>query len=158
MNINASQITENWTVCLSVLGPTAKESSKLHISGLLWGKSTIDRWIPLTKGHYHQGDRIFHIYIQRDTRKAWAYQAGPWFNIKKSSYQYRKSHCGDKTILRPSYLHNGISYTGKTTSLYWISPLVSGALGCPWCGATSQRIGQPAYCRCPGVNYAPDHQ
>ena len=29
------------------------------------------------------------------------------------SYQYRKSHCGDKTILRPSYLHNGISYTGK---------------------------------------------
>ena len=23
-------------------------------------------------------------------------------------------------ILRPSYLHNGISYTGKTKSLYWI--------------------------------------
>ena len=37
-----------------------------------------------------------------------------------ASYQYRKSHCGDKTILRPSYLHNGISYTGKTISLYWI--------------------------------------
>ena len=37
-----------------------------------------------------------------------------------TSYQYRNSHCGDKTILRPSYLHNGISYTGKTTSLYWI--------------------------------------
>ena len=36
------------------------------------------------------------------------------------SYQYRKSHCGNKTILRPSYLHNGISYTGKTTCLYWI--------------------------------------
>ena len=46
--------------------------------------------------------------------------AGPRFNIKTTSYQYRKSHCGDKTILRPSYLHNGISYTGKTTSLYWI--------------------------------------
>ena len=45
---------------------------------------------------------------------------GPRFNIKMTSYQYRKSHCGDKTILRPSYLHNGISYTGKTTSLYWI--------------------------------------
>ena len=52
------------------------------------------------------------------------WMAGPWFNIKMSSYQYRKSHCGDKTILRPSYLHNGISYTGKTTSLYWIRPLV----------------------------------
>ena len=28
-----------------------------------------------------------------------------------------------KTILRPSYLHNGISYTGKKTSLYWIRAL-----------------------------------
>ena len=43
---------------------------------------------------------------------------GGWFNIKMPSYQNRKSHCGDKTILRPSYLHNGISYTGKMTSLY----------------------------------------
>ena len=50
---------------------------------------------------------------------------GPWFNIKMPSYRYRKSHCGDKTILRPSYLHNGISYTGKTTSLYWIRALDS---------------------------------
>ena len=31
-----------------------------------------------------------------------------------------KSNCGDKTILRPSYLHNGISYTGKASSLYWV--------------------------------------
>ena len=50
---------------------------------------------------------------------------GPWFNIKMSSYQYRKSHCGDKTVVRSSYLHNGISYTGKMTSLYWFSPLNS---------------------------------
>ena len=35
-------------------------------------------------------------------------------------HQYRNSHYGCKTILRWSYLHNGISYTGKTTSLYWI--------------------------------------
>ena len=50
---------------------------------------------------------------------------GPWgwFNIKMPSHQYRNSHCGDKTILRPSYLRNGISYTGKTTSLYWIRVL-----------------------------------
>ena len=52
-------------------------------------------------------------------------EAGPWFNIKMSSYQYRKSHCGDKTIVRLSYLHNGISYTGKMSSLYWIGALVS---------------------------------
>ena len=47
-------------------------------------------------------------------------RSGLWFNIKMSSYQYRKSHCGDKTVVRSSYLHNGISYTGKRTSLYWI--------------------------------------
>ena len=45
---------------------------------------------------------------------------GPRFNIKMTSYQYRKFHCGDKTVVRSSYLHNGISYTGKMTSLYWI--------------------------------------
>ena len=39
-------------------------------------------------------------------------------------YQYRKSHCGDKMISRPSYLHNGISYTGNRTSLYWIGALL----------------------------------
>ena len=49
-------------------------------------------------------------------------EPGPWFNIEMSSYQYRKSHCGDTTVVRSSYLHNGISYTGKT-SLYWISSL-----------------------------------
>ena len=40
--------------------------------------------------------------------------------MKMSSYQYKKSHCGDKTVVRSSYIHNGIYYTGKTTSLYWI--------------------------------------
>ena len=34
---------------------------------------------------------------------------GPWFNINMWSYQYRKSHCEDKTVVRSSYLHNGIS-------------------------------------------------
>ena len=47
---------------------------------------------------------------------------GPWFNIKMSSYQYWKSHCGDKTVIRSSYLHNGIPDTGKMTSLYWFGP------------------------------------
>ena len=37
-----------------------------------------------------------------------------------SSYQYKKSNCGDKTVVRSSYLHTGISYTGKASSLYWI--------------------------------------
>ena len=50
--------------------------------------------------------------------------SGPRFNIKVTSYQYRKSHCEDKTVVRSSYLHSGISYTGKKTSLYWIRALV----------------------------------
>ena len=41
-----------------------------------------------------------------------------WFNIKMP-HQHRKSHRGDKTILRPSYLRHGFSSTDKT-SLYWI--------------------------------------
>ena len=48
-----------------------------------------------------------------------------------TSYHHRKSHCGDKTILRPSYLHNGISYTGKTTSLYWIGAQMSDSQSTP---------------------------
>ena len=39
--------------------------------------------------------------------------SGGWFDIKMPSYQYRKFHCGDKTVVISSYLHNGISYTGK---------------------------------------------
>ena len=57
---------------------------------------------------------LFHIFTP-----FWL-KSGPRFNIKRISYQYRNSHCGYKKILRPSYLHNGISYTGKMTSLYWI--------------------------------------
>ena len=50
---------------------------------------------------------------------------GPWFNIKMTSYQYKKYDCGDKTILRPSYLHSGISYTGKMTIFNWSGALVN---------------------------------
>ena len=49
---------------------------------------------------------------------------GSWFNRKISPYQYRESHCGDKMVVRSSYLHNGISCTGKMTSLYWIRGLM----------------------------------
>ena len=46
--------------------------------------------------------------------------------IKMSSYQYRKSVCGDK-VVRSSYLHIVISFTGKMSSLYWIRALVKKA-------------------------------
>ena len=53
-----------------------------------------------------------------------SYESGPKFNIKMPSYQYRKSYCGDKTVVRSSHLHNWITYTGKTTSLFWIRALI----------------------------------
>ena len=51
-------------------------------------------------------------------------EPGLWFNIKMSSSQYRKSHCGDKTVVRSSYLHNWISHIGKMSCLYWIGALI----------------------------------
>ena len=41
------------------------------------------------------------------------------FTIKMPSYQYRKSHCHDNTILSTQW----ISYTGKMAFLYWIRSL-----------------------------------
>ena len=69
---------------------------------------------------------------------------GPQFNIKMSSYQYRKSHCGDNTVVRSSYLHNGISYTDKMSSLYRIGALDMPITVCvgflvPTCACTSAR-------------------
>ena len=58
------------------------------------------------------------------------YSRGGWFNIKISSFQYRKSHCGDKMVVRSSYLHNGVSYTDKTPSLYWTRAQVLETLPC----------------------------
>ena len=52
-----------------------------------------------------------------------AKEPGHWFNMKMPPYQDRKSHCRDRTILRPSYLPNENSYTGKMTSLCWIKTL-----------------------------------
>ena len=57
---------------------------------------------------------------QKETSLRPPVRPSPWFNIKMASYQYRNSNCGDMTIVRSSYLHNGVSYTGKMTTLYWI--------------------------------------
>ena len=44
-------------------------------------------------------------------------EPGGCFKIKRVSYAYRNLHCENRTILRLSYLHNGISYT-RRASLY----------------------------------------
>ena len=54
----------------------------------------------------------------------WYKDTGDWINIKMSSYQYRKFHCGDKTVVR--------SYADKMTSLYWIRAQISNWMRV-WC-------------------------
>ena len=39
-----------------------------------------------------------------------------------------KSHCGDKRVIRPFYLHNGISYPDQTASFYMYYFIVA-----EWC-------------------------
>ena len=80
-----------------------KKETKCRVSNVNHDVKSIANWAP-----------------ERFMLKMTGWHSRPQFNIKMTSYQYRKSHCGDKTILRPSYLRNGISYTGKMISLYWI--------------------------------------
>ena len=65
-------------------------------------------------------DREFKTLLNFSNTTIRRCEPGPWFNIKMSSYQYRKYHWGDKTVVRSPYLHNGISYTGNMSSLHWI--------------------------------------
>ena len=91
--------------------PIVKHLWEIHVSMLLGWKS----W------NHHQASCIaYGVFKNVSDLKS----PGPWFNIKMLSYQCRKYHCGDKTIFRPSYLNNGIPYTAKTTTFYWIGALL----------------------------------
>ena len=65
-----------------------------------------------------------HSHIMSQLARIWPDSTWALIQYKNMlSYQYRKSHCEDKMVIRSSYLHNGKFYTGKTASLQWISPL-----------------------------------
>ena len=81
------------------------------------------KWLNLGLQPHLPGGIYVYITTQKICTRFWSF-SGPWFNIKMSSCQYRKSHCGDKTVVRSSYLHNKISYAGKMSPLYWIGALV----------------------------------
>ena len=87
------------------------------------------QYINISTNNYFNSFKSLLLYnsaLFTDNALSHLYSIIPWALIKKnmSSYQYRKTHCGDTTILRPSYLQNGISFTGKTTYLYWIRALI----------------------------------
>ena len=73
---------------------------------------------------YANSLRLGYAYMHHGARTLIQYE-----NIV-SSYQYRKSHCGDKTVVTSCYLYNGNSYTSKTASLSWIRPLLITGFGC----------------------------
>ena len=87
----------------------------------------------------HQSSCVTNTDIQR-----WLLGPGGSFSIKKSSYPHRKSHCGDKTILRSSYLHNGISYTGKTMYSYWNRARYLSSTQPSWCSGGWLPLGAPS--------------
>ena len=68
------------------------------ISSLLGPQS--NNYLDITRGVHRCHNGSFLVLI---------WSPGAWFNIKMPSCQYRKSNCGDKTILRSSHLHNWIS-------------------------------------------------
>ena len=106
--------------------------------------------IPIIKVRWSWDHLIFIIEIPILVRWHLCIEMAPWgwFNIKMPSYQYRNSHCRDKMVLWPSYLYNGIPYTGKITSLYWIRA---------WCLMyTGPEVGHQWACRDPIT--VPGHQ
>ena len=74
--------------------------------------------LPITK----RGDRLKpqHLGWPATTISTW-FLLLPYVNYM----EWRESYCGDRMILWSSYLHNGISYTGRMTSLYWIRPKIN---------------------------------
>ena len=128
------QDTNEYVVGAAGNAPTTSESSTILLPCLLRcdlyykfysGHQNIYKWMQIVHSYCFSNHVSGLIHVILIISFVFDMSPGPRFNIKMPSYQYRKSHCGDKTILRPSYLHNGISYTGKMTSLYWVGALAT---------------------------------
>ena len=85
-------------------GADHRKTSKLRVTGLWEGNSPVTGEFPAQRAQNNKTNNS-NSKIYRD-----------WFNMNIPSYQNRKSHCGDKTILRWFYLYNEIYYTIKISS------------------------------------------
>ena len=116
----------NHRYCLYGIGSSPRGGRQLSISTIIRTNHP--------GGHYANFYPHSLFYIEHMQLMGGYGVPGGWNNIKMSSSQYRKYHYGDKTILRPSYLHNGIPYTGKMISLYSIGALEMATKRCAlWC-------------------------
>ena len=108
------------------------------VTRLQWVNPKLFQNMPCSMPHlswqFHEDLLVCHVVNRPTNQQRWKHNyhckeqvkiTGGWINIKMPSYQYGKSHCGDKTVVRSSYLHKGIFYTGKMASLYWIRALIS---------------------------------
>ena len=59
MSMMASRITRVWVVCSTVCSGQIEENIKALRHWPLWGKSTGDQWIPITKGQWR--GKCFHL-------------------------------------------------------------------------------------------------
>ena len=118
----------------------------------LWPFFRLVFWYPIFRSNSEQliwrtVTHRFHLRVpsRKQVTEIWLHAnvPGDWFNIKIPSYQYRKYHCGDKTILRSSHLHNGISYTGKMTYLFWIRAHDNNPGNCCWVTCTPHTPQHP---------------
>ena len=110
MLIAVSPVESFWAVVLTDLYDSCQQQSVLMIT------LSHQQYMHVFADWHKNMNNVFENYVCCASHM----HSGPRFNKKMPSYQYRNSHCGDKTVVRSSYLHNGISYTGKMTSLYWI--------------------------------------
>ena len=76
-----------------------------------WGTISIRCWIQERHPYLALTGELWGIFCEY-LRENWPHYSGTTL--------YLKSHCGDKRIFLPSYLHDEISHTGKKTSLPWI--------------------------------------
>ena len=108
LEINCCEVSTSWfspLIITPVASFTKEVNSRLVKHPLVFNGRLANRgltslvkeatglpWYPTTSLRHLDGWR----YITAES------DPGGWFNINMSSYQHRKSHCGDKTILRPS--------------------------------------------------------
>ena len=120
MSTMAYQITSVSMLCSTVCSGADQTKHKSSASlaflrGIHWCTVNSSHKGPVTRKMFWFGDIIMT-------------SPGPWFNMKMPLNQYRNSHCGDKTILRLSYLHNGVRqhlYTESGPKPQWFNkPLV----------------------------------
>ena len=107
MDAMASQITGVSVVYSTVCSGAEQKKSKFRVTGL-WGEFTGE--FPAQKASKAQNVSIWWRHhetaIDGTVQKYLAMSLpGPRFNIKMSSYQYRKSNCGDKTVVRWDFLY-----------------------------------------------------